>query len=184
MSNRTSRSSHKLQSAILILVLSKQHHLLDNQHGGCKFHWRCCVSLHELSLRLNPRRTKGVMGRVSGHWFSWIMADQLQAWRAWFWDAEFWLTQNTTWEKLEETKNPKWVQSGELFLCFPVAFVLIALRFVFERWVVRACKPLLVFDLKRTHGGNVLPAFHLGVSCASVKRPRSNFDVSSGCVFC
>ena len=65
------------------------------------------------------------------------MADQLQAWRAWFWDADFWLPENTTWQRLDETKNPKWVQSGELFLCFPVAILLIVLRFVFERLVVR-----------------------------------------------
>lgn len=80
-----------------------------------------------------------------------VMADQLQAWRAWFWDADFWLPENTTWQRLDETKNPKWVQSGELFLCFPVAILLIVLRFVFERLVVRV-KVFSDRDLLGTHG--------------------------------
>ena len=87
-----------------------------------------------------------------------VMADQLQAWRAWFWDADFWLPENTTWQRLDETKNPKWVQSGELFLCFPIAVLLIVLRFVFERLVVRVkftiCSVLMVNS----------PAFQLAVS--------------------
>ena len=78
------------------------------------------------------------------------MADQqLQAWRAWFWDADFWLPENTTWQRLDETKNTKWVQSGELFLCFPVAILLIVLRFVFERLVVRI---KVICDLSATQG--------------------------------
>ena len=64
-----------------------------------------------------------------------IMADQLQALRAWFWDGDFWLPENSSWQVLEEAKNPKWAQNGELFLCFPVAILLIALRFIFERLV-------------------------------------------------
>lgn len=65
------------------------------------------------------------------------MADQLQAWRVWWWDADFWLPENSTWQGLDEAKNPRWLQSGELFLCFPVAIVLIILRFIFERLVDR-----------------------------------------------
>ena len=57
----------------------------------------------------------------------------LQEWRTWFWDADFWLPENSTWQTLEEAKNLSWGQSGELFLCFPVAFALIILRFLFER---------------------------------------------------
>lgn len=75
---------------------------------------------------------------------SWVMADQVQAWRAWFWDADFWLPDNTTWQRLDETKNTKWLQSGELFLCFPVAILLIVLRFVFERLVVKLICDLFV----------------------------------------
>ncbi|KAJ7386652.1 Ceramide synthase 5 [Desmophyllum pertusum] len=63
------------------------------------------------------------------------MADQLQAWRVWWWDADFWLPDNSTWQGLDEAKNPRWLQSGELFLCFPVAIVLIILRFIFERFI-------------------------------------------------
>lgn len=59
----------------------------------------------------------------------------LQEWRTWFWDADFWLPENSTWQTLEEAKNLSWGQSGELFLCFPVAFALIILRFLFERFI-------------------------------------------------
>ena len=57
----------------------------------------------------------------------------LQPWRVWFWDAKFGLPENSTWQDLEEAKNLSWVQSGELYLCFPVAIALIVLRFLFER---------------------------------------------------
>lgn len=57
----------------------------------------------------------------------------LEAWRSWFWDADFWLPENCTWQGLEEAKKLKWAQVGELYLCFPVAIVLIVLRVLFER---------------------------------------------------
>ncbi|XP_058964458.2 ceramide synthase 5 [Pocillopora verrucosa] len=63
------------------------------------------------------------------------MADQLLSLRAWFWDRNFWLPEYSTWESLEQAKKHKWVQNGELFLCFPFAVVLIALRFLFERFI-------------------------------------------------
>lgn len=72
---------------------------------------------------------------VSHHRDSLVMADQLLSLRAWFWDRNFWLPEYSTWESLEEAKKHKWVQNGELFLCFPFAVVLIALRFLFERLV-------------------------------------------------
>ncbi|XP_073236842.1 ceramide synthase 6-like [Porites lutea] len=63
------------------------------------------------------------------------MAAALHTWRTWFWDADFWLPVNSSWQNVEESKNLSWGRNGELYLTFPVAIVLIILRFLFEKFI-------------------------------------------------
>jgi len=61
------------------------------------------------------------------------MADLYKGFQDWFWSERFWLPENYTWQDIHNKKNPKFVQAGELYLCLPVAVLLIILRVAFER---------------------------------------------------
>ena len=54
-------------------------------------------------------------------------------WSSWFWSEEFWLPPNTTWEGLTAARNPKFVQFGEMYMCLPIAVILIIIRVIFEK---------------------------------------------------
>lgn len=51
----------------------------------------------------------------------------------WFWNADFWLPPNSTYDSLEKAKVLTWGKAGELYLSLPLAILLIILRFLFER---------------------------------------------------
>lgn len=55
--------------------------------------------------------------------------------RAWFWNADFWLPENSTWQGLEQAKELTWAKGAELYLSLPLAIVLIILRLFFERFI-------------------------------------------------
>ncbi|XP_070600075.1 ceramide synthase 4-like [Erythrolamprus reginae] len=51
----------------------------------------------------------------------------------WFWREEFWLSPGIMWEDLQETEDIRYPQPHHLLFCFPIALLLVALRFIFER---------------------------------------------------
>ncbi|XP_015778470.1 PREDICTED: ceramide synthase 6-like [Acropora digitifera] len=53
----------------------------------------------------------------------------------WFWNADFWLPPNSTYDSLEKAKVLTWGKAGELYLSLPLAILLIILRFIFERFI-------------------------------------------------
>uniref|UniRef100_A0A8C6VD62 Homeobox domain-containing protein n=1 Tax=Naja naja TaxID=35670 RepID=A0A8C6VD62_NAJNA len=51
----------------------------------------------------------------------------------WFWRQEYWLPPGITWEDMQDTEDIRYPQPHHLLLCFPIALLLIALRFLFYR---------------------------------------------------
>ncbi|KAF7236392.1 Ceramide synthase 4 [Varanus komodoensis] len=51
----------------------------------------------------------------------------------WLWQHKFWLPPGITWEDMKETEEIRYPQPQHLLLCLPLALLLIALRFAFER---------------------------------------------------
>jgi len=62
-----------------------------------------------------------------------IMVAMYKSFQDWFWAESFWLPQNYTWQDIQDKKNPKFIQAGELYVCLPVAVALIIIRVAFER---------------------------------------------------
>ncbi|XP_031568122.1 ceramide synthase 6-like [Actinia tenebrosa] len=79
------------------------------------------------------------------------MAVFYQAFQEWFWSENFWLPANYTWQDIHEKKNPKFIQSGELYLCLPVAVALIILRVCFERVIAGPFVQYLGVKEKKVH---------------------------------
>uniref|UniRef100_A0A8C6VD04 TLC domain-containing protein n=1 Tax=Naja naja TaxID=35670 RepID=A0A8C6VD04_NAJNA len=48
----------------------------------------------------------------------------------WFWRQEYWLPPGITWEDMQDTEDIRYPQPHHLLLCFPIALLLIALRFL------------------------------------------------------
>ncbi|KAG8127062.1 hypothetical protein E2320_022125 [Naja naja] len=57
----------------------------------------------------------------------------------WFWRQEYWLPPGITWEDMQDTEDIRYPQPHHLLLCFPIALLLIALRFLFYRQVLAFC---------------------------------------------
>jgi len=59
----------------------------------------------------------------------------------WFWNEDIWLPPNVTWSDLETSMNPKEgvrvARFADLWYPVPAAFIVIAIRYVFERCVFR-----------------------------------------------
>ena len=55
----------------------------------------------------------------------------------WFWNEHIWLPPNVTWSDLEVSMNPKQgvavAKFTDLWYPIPAAFIVIAVRFAFER---------------------------------------------------
>ncbi|XP_075385588.1 ceramide synthase 6 [Tenrec ecaudatus] len=58
---------------------------------------------------------------------------------AWFWNERFWLPHNVTWADLKNTEEATYPQAEDLYLAFPVAFCLLMVRLIFERFVAKPC---------------------------------------------
>ncbi|XP_063002964.1 ceramide synthase 4 isoform X2 [Elgaria multicarinata webbii] len=54
-------------------------------------------------------------------------------WNEWIWAHEYWLPPGITWEDMKETEEIRYPQPRHLLLSIPLALLLIAVRFVFER---------------------------------------------------
>ncbi|XP_069834076.1 ceramide synthase 4 isoform X2 [Dendropsophus ebraccatus] len=53
----------------------------------------------------------------------------------WLWRQEYWLPPGITWEDMKETEDIKYPRPRDLLFAVPFAFILTALRFLFERFV-------------------------------------------------
>jgi hypothetical protein len=63
-----------------------------------------------------------------------------------FWEDSIWLPPNTTWKDVEPTKDGVYTEFTDLWYPIPVAFAILLLRYVFERYIF---KPLgLAFGIK------------------------------------
>ncbi|XP_032093031.1 ceramide synthase 4-like [Thamnophis elegans] len=51
----------------------------------------------------------------------------------WLWRQEYWLPSGFTWEDMQKTEDIRYPHPRHLLLCFPIALLLVALRFFFER---------------------------------------------------
>ncbi|XP_063003374.1 ceramide synthase 4-like [Elgaria multicarinata webbii] len=56
-------------------------------------------------------------------------------WNEWLWAHEFWLPPGFTWEDMKETEEIRYPQPRHLLLSIPLALLLVAIRFIFERKV-------------------------------------------------
>ncbi|XP_057407128.1 ceramide synthase 6 isoform X3 [Balaenoptera acutorostrata] len=58
---------------------------------------------------------------------------------AWFWNERFWLPHNVTWADLKNTEEATFPQAEDLYLAFPLAFCMLMVRLIFERFVAKPC---------------------------------------------
>ncbi|XP_032236950.1 ceramide synthase 5 [Nematostella vectensis] len=65
------------------------------------------------------------------------LSERFDQFFAWFWSERIWLPEITNWEKVKALKNPQAVALGDIYLCIPVAVVLIILRIIFENFIAR-----------------------------------------------
>ncbi|KAM3938893.1 ceramide synthase 4 [Leptodactylus fuscus] len=53
----------------------------------------------------------------------------------WLWRQEYWLPPGITWEDMKEAEGVQYPRPRDLLFCVPCAFILTAVRFLFERFV-------------------------------------------------
>uniref|UniRef100_A0A8C6VKV2 TLC domain-containing protein n=1 Tax=Naja naja TaxID=35670 RepID=A0A8C6VKV2_NAJNA len=82
----------------------------------------------------------------------------------WFWRQEYWLPPGITWEDMQDTEDIRYPQPHHLLLCFPIALLLIALRFLFYRQVLAFCsfKTFFIYKIRKP---NVATYFGLAKQC-------------------
>lgn len=53
--------------------------------------------------------------------------------KEWLWQDRFWLPPNTSWAELEDRDGLVYAHPQDMLAALPVALVLVAMRFTFER---------------------------------------------------
>lgn len=74
----------------------------------------------------------------------------------WFWNDEFWLPPNVTWEVFNKNRDPnvQYASSSDLFWPLPLALVIIVIRYLIENAVFRPLgRKLGVKEVRRKHPG-------------------------------
>lgn len=62
-----------------------------------------------------------------------LSESEMEKFSEWFWTDSFWLPPNVTWKDFEKHKDTRLPEASEALLSIPLAFVLLFLRFGFER---------------------------------------------------
>lgn len=74
----------------------------------------------------------------------------------WFWNDEFWLPPNVTWEVLDKNRDPnvQYASSSDLLWPLPLALVIIVIRYFVENVIFRPLgRKLGVKEVRRKHPG-------------------------------
>ncbi len=84
----------------------------------------------------------------------------------WFWNDEFWLPPNVTWDQFHSNENVQYASSTDLLYPIPLAIIIIVIRYVVENFVFRPLGRQLGLKevRRRTPGSNDVfleKAFHL-----------------------
>ncbi|XP_042334528.1 ceramide synthase 4 isoform X1 [Sceloporus undulatus] len=75
----------------------------------------------------------GFLGRQWVHFLWWSLNRMALPLNEWLWCHEYWLPPGITWEDMKETEEIRYPQPRHLLLSVPLALLLVAIRFVFER---------------------------------------------------